>query len=336
MNPTVTASAAAAALAPPAGAYAAMLHALADAQGLGIGVKGAVDGRYLQVTARLAAMFQLEPADWIGRTDAEVFDASLASAFRAADQTALGHGRVLSSEHRLEWRGQRREFGVLRGVDGVGEGRLLFSVWQDLAPQRQRETQLRSALAQLEQEQQANETLRREVASQGLVERAGGLYSRGHFDEQIRREVDLSTREHREFALVHIALDAFAPVVRAAGDVGRERISEAMGRLLRGNTRAMDAACRIDDRHFALLLSGVGLATAHARMEGLRRQCATHIVALDGAELGFTVSMGVASFPHTAHNQAELIVASETALGEAVRRGGNTVALAAIRFEPGT
>jgi GGDEF domain-containing protein len=92
----------------------------------------------------------------------------------------------------------------------------------------------------------------------------------------------------------------------------------------------------MDDRHFAVLLSGVGLATAHSRMEGLRRQCATQIVALDGQELGFTVSMGVASFPHTAHNQGEVIAASEAALREAQRRGGNTVALAAIRFEPGT
>ena len=33
----------------------------------------------------------------------------------------------------------------------------------------------------------------------------------------------------------------------------------------------MDASCRYDDNRFAVLLSGVGLATAHARMEGLRR-----------------------------------------------------------------
>jgi DNA-binding GntR family transcriptional regulator len=110
---------------------------------------------------------------------------------------------------------------------------------------------------------------------------------------------------------------------------------ETMGRLLRGNTRAMDASCRMDENHFAVLLSGVGLATAHSRMEGLRRQCATQIVMLDGVELGFTVAMGVASFPHTAHGHEELVSACSAALGEARRRGGNTVALASIRFEGG-
>ena len=44
--------------------------------------------------------------------------------------------------------------------------------------------------------------------------------------------------------------------------------------------------------------------------------------------------MGVASFPHTALSQQELLRACEGALAEARRRGGNHVALASIRFEP--
>jgi diguanylate cyclase (GGDEF)-like protein len=95
----------------------------------------------------------------------------------------------------------------------------------------------------------------------------------------------------------------------------------------------MDASCRLDEDRFAILLSGVGLATAHSRMEGLRRQCATQIVVLEGRDLGFTVSMGVASFPHTAHTQEELKRAAEQALAEARRRGGNQVTLASIRFD---
>ena len=96
----------------------------------------------------------------------------------------------------------------------------------------------------------------------------------------------------------------------------------------------MDASCRREGTRFAVLLSGGGLATAHSRMEGLRRQCATQIVMHESRELGFTVSMGVASFPHTAHTQDELVAACEGALSEACRRGGNHVTLASIRFEP--
>lgn len=320
----------------PEGVFGALLATVADAQGLGLAVKDLDDGRYLQVNSPLGRLFGIAPVEWVGRGDGDLFDASIVAALRAAEHTALAHAGVLGSDHRLEWRGQRLDLTVWRSIAVVGDRRLLVSAWQDNAPARQREAQMRSVLAQLEQEQRAAESLRQEVAARSLHDPASGLYTRSHFEDQIRREVDLSTREHREFALVHIELDPFSAKVEAAGERARERINEAMGRLLRGNTRAMDASCRLDERHFAVLLSGVGLATAHSRMEGLRRQCATQIVALDGEELGFTVSMGVASFPHTAHSQSDVIAACDAALREARRRGGNTVALAAIRFEPGT
>jgi diguanylate cyclase (GGDEF)-like protein len=209
----------------------------------------------------------------------------------------------------------------------------LCSVWVDLSSQRQREAHLQQALTQLEQQHVAAEALRRETQDQALRDVVTGLYQRQQFDEQLRREVDLSAREHREFALVAIALDPPGEAAASMGTGARTRVLEALGRLLRSNTRAMDASCRLDDERFAILLSGVGLATAHSRMEGLRRQCATQIVVHGGRDLGFTVSMGVASFPHTAQTQAELMQASDNALGEARRRGGNCVALASIRFE---
>ena len=314
-------------------ALAQALLAHAQQQGLALGVKSADDGRYLSVNEQFASLLDTNAASLVGRSDGDWLDTSTAALLRAADHTALAQGSALSSEHRFDLRGERREFKVLRVVSLQGDKRLLCCLWQDMAPQRQREAQLRLALDQLEQQQKANDALRLDLAEQGLRDQASGLNSRAHFDDQMRRELDLSTREHREFALVYMALDPFNDKVGALGGRAQERICEAMGRLLRGNTRAMDASCRMDDRHFAVLLSGVGLATAHSRMEGLRRQCATQIVMLDGQELGFSVAMGVASFPHTAHGHDELIAACTAALAEAKRRGGNTVALASIRFE---
>jgi diguanylate cyclase (GGDEF)-like protein len=313
---------------------AALLPALAERQGALLSVKDAVSGRYVYVNPAMAAWLGMEPAAVIGRSDTELLDAPVAAGFRAAEQTALAQRAPLASDHRFEWQGRRHEFNVLRCWVEVDGQRLLCSTWSDLSPQRQRETQLRAALEQLEELQRANEQLRRELQDQSLRDSATGLYTRAHFEDQLRREVDLSTREHREFAMVLIALDAPTERVQAMGPQARVRVLEAIGRLLRGNTRAMDASCRLDEGSFAVLLSGVGLATAHSRMEGLRRQCATQIVVLEGQELGFTVSMGVASFPHTATTQEDLLLACEAALREAQRRGGNHVTLASIRFEP--
>ena len=316
-------------------ALAQALLAQAQVLGQGLAIKSADDGRYLLLNASLAGWLGHAADQVLGQCDADLLDAAPATQLRSADHTALAQGQQLGSDHKLDLRGERREFHVLRVVGQIGAQRVLCSLWQDLAPQRQREAQLRVALDQLEQQQKANDQLRRDLAEQNLRDQASGLNSRAHFDDQMRRELDLSTREHREFALVYMALDPASNTASALGARAHERICEAMGRLLRGNTRAMDASCRLDENHFAVLLSGVGLATAHSRMEGLRRQCATQIVMLDGVELGFTVAMGVASFPHTAHGHEELVSACSTALADARRRGGNTVALASIRFEGG-
>jgi diguanylate cyclase (GGDEF)-like protein len=272
----------------------------------------------------------------IGQTDALLFGSELATAWRAADLSAAGQDTPHLSTHRIEQDRQRREFDVVRvALEPAEDGPVLYlcCIWIETTRARQREAQLAAALEQLEQQQIAAEALRRETQDSTLREGPAGLYQRSHFEDQLRREADLSSREHREFALVSIAIDPLSETARALGSGAHVRVLESLGRLLRSNTRAMDASCRVNSDHFAVLLSGVGLATAHSRMEGLRRQCATQIVMLDGREFGFTVSMGVASFPHTAHTQEELVRAADLALLEATRRGGNHVALASIRFE---
>lgn len=306
---------------------------LTSMPGVMVGIKDASDGRYVLVSESLAQFYGRPAAEVVGHSDVELLDSTLSAAMRAADQTALAQGRQIGSEHRFDWRGERHDWEVLRCVAQVEGRRLLASFWRDLMPQRQREAQLQAALEQIEQHQAATQQLRREFGDQLMRDSATGLNTRAHFDDQLRREVDLSTREHREFALVFVELDIESPRLAEHGARGLDRVLEAMGRLLRGNTRAMDASCRLQDRRFAVLLSGVGLATAHSRMEGLRRQCATQIVVIDGEDFGFSVSMGVASFPHTAHSQAELLSACESALAEARRRGGNSVALASIQFD---
>ena len=310
---------------------------LIDQHGRLLAVKDLQSQRYVHVNEAMEKFLGRPLEDVLGHGDAEVFEPALVTAMRAAEQTALGQGAALTSEHRFEWAGVRREFSVLRVVTppNASGRRHLCSLWTDLAPERQRENQLRLALEQIEQQQRAMELLRREVSDQALRDPDSGLYRRAHFDDQLRREVDLSTREHREFSIVFISIDPPNAKVLALGDAGHRSVLEAVGRLLSSGTRAMDASCRHAERRFAVLLSGVGLATAHSRMEGLRRKCATQIVVHEGQELAFSVSMGVASFPHTALSQEGLLEACESALAEARRRGGNQVTLAAIQFDPG-
>lgn len=312
----------------------AVLHAL-DQLGMGVLVKDLSTGRYDLTNAVVARLLGLEGRELVGTQDNDLFDATVAVALRAADLQAKATPGGVISEHKLELAGGRREFTAWRQMFTPEEGvHKLVSVWQDVTDVRRREAQLQGALAQLEQQQKANENLRRDVEGSQVRDALSGLFHRAHFEEQLCREADLSSREQREFALVAIAVDNMDDIRQSHGLDGCERVIESLGRLLRAGTRAMDAPCRLGGDRFVVLLSGVGLATAHSRMEQLRRQCAQHIVAHNGQPIPFTVSMGVASFPHTAGLVDELMRSADRALAGAREKGGNRIVLASIQFTP--
>ena len=311
-----------------------VLRAL-DQLGLAVLVKDVATGRYDLANEVAARMLGLEGRTMVGAVDAELFDTAQALALRAADQQAQSVPQGLRAEHRLELSSGRHEFITWRQlvtIEGDAAAKLL-SVWQDVTESRHREAQLKNALSQIEQQQKANDALRRDVEDNQVRDAVSGLYHRAHFEEQLRREADLSSREQREFALVSVAIDNLDDIRRTHGPEGCERVVEALGRLLRANTRAMDSPCRLGGDRFVVLLSGVGLATAHSRMEQLRRQCAQHIVPYNGQQIPFTVCMGVASFPHTAGGVDELMRSADKAMATA-RESGNRIVLASIQFVP--
>ena len=314
-----------------AGAAASAMRFWQMLEGLGVwvSVKAMASGQYVQVSEGLDRLFERSESSLVGSTDTDLMRPDEAAAMRRVELQVLQGGMMTATEHRLDLGGRRREFTLVRAPMGPGH---VATAWFERTQERHREVHLQRALAQIEQHQSEMEALRREAQAGSGRDEATGLQQRGLFDELLQREIDLSTREHREFALVLIAVDL--PPAISAPDQGeaRRRLFEALGRLLRANTRAMDAACRLGEPYFAVLLSGVGLATAHSRMEQLRRQCAQQIVAMGGSDLGLSVSMGVASFPHTAASHDELLQSSQDALVQAQRRGGNQVVLAAIPF----
>jgi diguanylate cyclase (GGDEF)-like protein len=316
-------------------ALAALLRAHAGHTDTALAVKSIDSGQYVFANDAMAARFGIAgAAALLGRTDADLLGAARAAALRAADETArAAWPQAATSEHRLEVEAGRLRQQVTRVAvaDASGEApRWLALLWTDFGADEDRDAALQRALQQLEAEQVAQRQLREQLAA--LSSAGGGLAGRGGtFDEHLRREADLSVREQREFSLVLIEVD---PPAADAPAEAATRARDALDRLLGANIRAMDATARLGDDRFGVLLSGAGLAIAHTRLEGVRRQCATQLLAIDGREQRFTVSVGIASFPHTAATRSELMEAALDALGRAREAGGNQVRLASIRFEP--
>ncbi|MBT9526162.1 MAG: PAS domain-containing protein, partial [Rhizobacter sp.] len=154
-----------------------------------LAIKEVATGRYVHANARMAALIG-RPVE--GLTDEDWLPPEACGALRGADQSAMVQTVPQVSEHRIELEGARHEFTVTRLPLAAADGsaaRYLCSVWIDVTAQRQGEVQLQLALRQLEEQQQANEALRREMQDSGLRDSVTGLYQRGHFDDQLRREV---------------------------------------------------------------------------------------------------------------------------------------------------
>lgn len=319
-------------------AEAQALVSAIDALGVAWWVKDEA-GRYLRLGAAAQTLLALDADQALGRRDAQLMPAASAEALAIIEAQSLELGSVQQTEQAIDVGGVRRHLACavvkLNPTEPAREASL--GVWLDRSALRGRETELRAVLAQLEAQQHAQRELRA-AADSAAARGAARVVAREAFEEQLAREIDLSLREHREFAVVLIGIDAAGAALAGDRDA-RSRVVEVFDGMLRSNTRAMDVPSRQGEEDFALLLSGVGLATAHSRMEGLRRQCAAEVVARRGDALHFTVSMGVASYPHTSQTRAGLLGAAQTALDQARERGGNQVALASIAFgahEPGT
>ncbi len=296
------------------GALGTALNGMIGQLPVGLCIQDAGSGRYLHVNKAMASLFGLTPSQIVDHIDSEWLDPLQAAQLRAAEQFAISHSDVQVQTCSLTLGGEQKRFVVVRQalktLDGAAS-RLLCCIWLEEGGQRL-ETGRASAAPPLPSSNGAGRAL---------------------FDEQFRRELDLSNREHREFSLVTLAVDAFKPELARHGELANRRVEQMLAALLRSRIRAMDSSFCIESGRFALLLSGVGLATAHSRVEALRRQCAIEPVVIDGEVYHFTVSIGVASYPHTTREREALLAAADQALELARQRGGNHVALASIRFE---
>jgi len=116
---------------------AGLLPGVLGARGDLLAIKDLASGRWVHAHAPMADFLRRPLAELLGSTDAEIFEPALVPALRAAEHTALAQAAPLTSEHRVERAGARREFSVLRWAtpaDAPGR-RFLCSVWTDLAPE---------------------------------------------------------------------------------------------------------------------------------------------------------------------------------------------------------
>ncbi len=176
--------------------------------------------------------------------------------------------------------------------------------------------------------QRTHHRLQRTLAATSLTDRLTGLYNYGTFVDYLHNEVTKVDRYGGQLTLLMLDLDHFKEFNDRHGHEAGNELLRKVGATLRGLVREADVAARYGGEEFAVLING-DEAQGYELAERLRRAVENLAVTPRGARpVRVTVSVGVASYPGAASDEATLIERADAALYASKRRGRNRVTIA--------
>jgi diguanylate cyclase (GGDEF)-like protein len=171
-----------------------------------------------------------------------------------------------------------------------------------------------------------NARLHAEVKLMAMTDVVSGLANRRAFDDYLESEMLRASRYSQPVSLIILDLDSFKEYNdkwgHPAGDVRLREIAD----LLRANVREPDVAARYGGEEFAVILPNTSKGGAIRLAERLRRsaeECAPDRNGSHAPIAGYTISLGVATYPEDATSLEELLLAADNAELTAKRLGKN-------------
>jgi diguanylate cyclase (GGDEF)-like protein len=173
-----------------------------------------------------------------------------------------------------------------------------------------------------------NARLHAEVKRMALTDVVSGLANRRAFDDLLDAEITRAGRYHHPVSLIILDLDSFKEYNdrwgHPAGDVRLREIAD----LLRLNVRDPDVAARYGGEEFAIILPSTSKSGAVRLAERLRRSAESSAPQKPEDHCpvpGYTISLGVATFPDDGASVEELLLMADNAELTAKRLGKNRV-----------
>jgi diguanylate cyclase (GGDEF)-like protein/PAS domain S-box-containing protein len=174
---------------------------------------------------------------------------------------------------------------------------------------------------------EATEALRRAVACDYLT----GLANRRALFEACELEMQRWRRAPRPLSLVLIDADHFKRINDDFGHAAGDAVLRHLAAGLSATFRAMDVVARLGGEEFVVLLPGCDEQSAAAVAQRLCDHVAAQPVAVEGASVRYTVSLGVATMDAAVESVDALIERADRAMYAAKAGGRNRVE----RWQPG-
>lgn len=176
-----------------------------------------------------------------------------------------------------------------------------------------------------------NARLHAQVKEMAMTDAVSGLSNRHAFEETLNAEVERATRFGHHLSLIIFDLDSFKDYNDEWGHPAGDLRLKATADLVRNNLRKYDIAARYGGDEFAIILPNTDQSSA---LEFAKRLHHAAQASTSGAPIeeksvaGYTISMGIATFPNDGNTLATLLHAADQAALRAKRLGKNQIYLA--------
>ena len=173
----------------------------------------------------------------------------------------------------------------------------------------------------LEREVARQKIAQAELEAQASLDPLTGLYNRRHLGV-LSEELAVALASGRPVSLMMFDIDRFKRINDTYGHAAGDRVLVDIAAELTGNARRSDVPCRYGGDEFLVLLIDMDTHAAGAAAERLRQVVSAMPIAYEGAEVGVTISAGVASADlDRSSTLQELIEQADKAL-YAAKQGG--------------
>ena len=152
-----------------------------------------------------------------------------------------------------------------------------------------------------------------------------GLYNRGQLFPRLEQEVQRTRRSGRGFCVLMIDLDGLKAINDSMGHLRGDEVLRAVGRVITGSIRGVDAAYRYGGDEFIILLPETEFVGAYVVAEKIREGVEQIGSSLAGVEASTSVSIGLVSHPEDGWSVEELMIAADRAMYQAKSAGKNQI-----------
>lgn len=170
-----------------------------------------------------------------------------------------------------------------------------------------------------------NTHLFNEVQRLAILDPLTGLYNRRGLLEVGNREIQRSQRFLRSLSALFVDLDHFKSVNDTYGHAVGDMVLSQVADLCRSSLRGVDIICRLGGDEFVALLPEADLESAMKIAERLRMALDSTTFEVDGHQILFTASIGVAEWHEGITGLEHLIDAADASMYNAKLAGRNTV-----------